>query len=120
MGTNSCRGTLAIALRTRSSSAVLPASAALWALIALTAASMSRRCFSKYSAFMKRLNSSDTQICDTVPPRRHFLMVATAGVMPVVSRGKIGGVDIDYFDRGRLAGVGGQEDQRRDPAIDWK
>jgi hypothetical protein len=37
-----------------------------------------------------------------------------------VSRRKIGGVDIDHFDRGSLPGVGGQEDQRRDPAIDWK
>src|SRR5262249_9219929 len=77
MGTNSCRGTLAIALRTRWSSAVLPAWAAMWALVALIAATMSRLCFSKYSAFMKRLNSTDTQICDTVNPRRHFLMAAT-------------------------------------------
>jgi len=47
--TRRCSGTLAIALRTRSSSAILPTRAATWPMFALIAAINCRRCSSKYS-----------------------------------------------------------------------
>src|SRR6516164_348518 len=45
--------TLAIAMRTRSSNAVLPSSAAMCSAIALMVATISRRCSSKNFAFTK-------------------------------------------------------------------